>query len=94
MALPHGRCERGRLRTEGKDYPVAVAPLTRTVAWGAAPGNVRCRPKATGLTHAAGANVSQLTVVDRRRLVERVGELPPTLLRELDEGMKVILGLS
>ena len=68
--------------------------LTRTVAWGDAPGNVLCRPKATGLKHASVANVSQLTVVDRRRLVERVGELPPTLLRELDEGMKLILGLS
>jgi mRNA interferase MazF len=73
---------------------VLIVPLTRTLDWTGAPGNVLCRSKATGLKHPSVANVSQMGVVDRRRLVEKVGEIPTALLRQVDEGMKLILGLS
>lgn len=50
---------------------VLLVPLTRTLVWSGAPGNVLCRAKGTGLRHPSVANVSQLTVVDRRRLIEK-----------------------
>ena len=72
---------------------VLLVPLTRTLEWAAAPGNVSCRAKDTGLRHRSVANVSQLTVTDRRRLQERVGRLPGALSARLDEGLKLVLGM-
>ena len=73
---------------------VLLVPLTRALEWSRAPGNVLCRPKHTGLKHTSVANVTQLTVADRRRLVERVGALPGRILAQLEAGMKLVLGLD
>ena len=72
---------------------VLLVPLTRTVEWAKAPGNVLLRPKHTGLKHPSVANVSQLTVSDRRRLIEKAGMLPTLALGRLDEGLRLVLGL-
>lgn len=72
---------------------VLLVPLTRTLAWASAPGNVLCRPKDTGLKRASVANVSQLTVSDRRRLGERAGSLSASLMRQIEDGMKLVLGM-
>lgn len=72
---------------------VLLVPLTRTLEWAKAPGNVLLRPKQTGLKHPSVANVSQVTVSDRRRLIERVGSLPNRDLSRLDEGLRQVLGL-
>jgi mRNA interferase MazF len=72
---------------------VLLVPLTRTQQWAAAPGNVPCRARDTGLRHRSVANVSQLTVTDRRRLQEKAGRLPGAVLSRLDEGLKLVLGM-
>ncbi len=72
---------------------VLLVPLTRTLEWAKAPGNVLLRPKQTGLKHASVANVSQVTVSDRRRLIERVGALTGLTLGQLDEGLRQVFGL-
>ena len=45
---------------------VILVPLTKNREWEAAPGNVLLRPKETSLTLPSVANVSQMTVADRR----------------------------
>jgi mRNA interferase MazF len=72
---------------------VLLVPLTRTLEWAKAPGNVLLRPRQTGLKHPSVANVSQLAVSDRRRLVERIGALPGPVLGRLDEGLRQVLDL-
>jgi mRNA interferase MazF len=72
---------------------VLVVPLTRTLEWAGAPGNVLCRPRDTGLKYPSVANVSQLTVADRRRLLEKVGSVPGALMKQLENGIKLALGL-
>jgi len=72
---------------------VLLVPLTRTLEWAKAPGNVLLRPKQTGLKHPSVANVSQVTVSDRRRLLERVGVLPGLTLSRLDDGLRRVLDL-
>ena len=72
---------------------VIVVPLSRTIALAKAPGNVLCRPRETGLRKVCVANVSQLTVADRRRLVEKAGRVPGTLLQHIEEGIRLVLGL-
>lgn len=78
---------RSRLNT------ILLVPLTRTIDWAQAPGNVLCRPKYTTLKYPSVANVSQLTVADRRRLIERITSLPNALMRQLDDGIRLVLGL-
>ena len=72
---------------------VMVVPLSRNLDLAAAPGNVLCRPRDTGLPKPSVANVSQLTVADRRRLVEKAGSLPGVLVKEVENGLRLVLGL-
>ena len=73
---------------------VLLVPLTRTLKWAAAPGNVSCRARDTGLKDRSVANVSQLTATDRRRLQEKAGSLPGAVMARLDEGLKLVLGMA
>ncbi len=72
---------------------VLLVPLTRTLEWAKAPGNVLVRTKDTGLRHASVANLSQLTVSDRRRLVEKAGAVSASAMRQIEEGLKLLLGI-
>jgi mRNA interferase MazF len=72
---------------------VVVVPLTRSVGLASAPGNVLCRPRDTGLRHPSVADVSQVTVADRRRLRERAGSVPGRVMTRVDEGLRLVLGL-
>lgn len=72
---------------------VVLIPLTKTLELAGAPGNVLCRPRDTGLPRTSVVNVSQLTVVDRRRLLEKVGAVPGRLLKQIEDGMRLVLGL-
>lgn len=72
---------------------IVVVPLSRTLGLAAAPGNVLCRPRETGLRRASVANVSQVAVIDRRRLVEKAGALSAALLRQVEDGVRLVLDL-
>ena len=72
---------------------VLLIPLTKTLVLASAPGNVLCRPRDSGLPKASVVNVSQLTVADRRRLVEKAGTVPGRLMKQVEDGMRLILGL-
>jgi mRNA interferase MazF len=72
---------------------VIVVPLCRSLELAHAPGNVLCRPRDTGLPKPSVANVFQLTVADRRRLIEKAGSVPGPLLQQIEEGARLVLGL-
>ena len=72
---------------------ILLVPLSKNVDWAGAPGNVLCRPKDTGLRRPSVANVSQLTVADRGRLAERIGSLPGAVMRQVDDGLRLVLCL-
>jgi len=72
---------------------VLLIPLTRTTTLASAPGNVLCRPRDTGLPKPSVVNVSQLTVTDRRRLIEKAGALPGRLLKQVEDGLRLVLEL-
>ena len=71
---------------------VVCVPLTSTMRWGDAPGNVVLDAAATGLPKDSIANVSQVTTLDRSTLVDRVGSLPPHKLDLVLYGIDVVLG--
>jgi mRNA interferase MazF len=72
---------------------VIVMPMTKNLRLAAAPGNVACGARQTGLRSRSVVNVSQLTVLDRARLIERAGALPGALLKQVEEGIRLVLGM-
>lgn len=71
---------------------VIVVPLTSNLAWADAPGNVLLPSKTTGLPKDSVANASQIGVLDKAALTERVSKLPAKSLRLILLGIDVVTG--
>ena len=67
-------------------------PLTSTLRWAEAPGNVLLEARITGLPKDSVANVSQLVTLDKASLTERVGKLSRARLELMLSGVDVVLG--
>ena len=78
---------RSRLRT------VLAVVLTSNVRLVDAPGNVLIPAKAAGLPKDSVANVSQVITVDRDFLTEPAGRLRGELLKDIENGLRLVLGL-
>jgi mRNA interferase MazF len=78
---------RSRLRT------VVAVVLTSNLRLVDAPGNVLVPARATGLPKDSVANVSQVVTIDRDFLLEPVGRLRGQLLKTIDSGLRLVLGL-
>ena len=71
---------------------VVSVPLTSTLRWAEAPGNVRLTARSTGLARDSVANVSQIVALDRTLLTERVGKLSRAKIDLVLSGVDVVLG--
>jgi mRNA interferase MazF len=58
-----------------------------------APGNVLIPARASGLRKDSVANVSQVITVDREFLMELAGRVRGQLLKDVENGLRLILGL-
>ena len=72
---------------------VVVAAVTSNLALADAPGNVRVGKSESGLMRPSVVNVSQLVTLDRKLLTRRVRALPAETMRDIDEGLRLVLGL-
>ena len=71
---------------------VICVPLTSTLRWAEAPGNVLLEAKLTGLPKDSVANVSQIVTVDKASLTERVGKLSRAKLELVLSGIEIVFG--
>jgi mRNA interferase MazF len=71
---------------------VVCVPLTSTLRWADAPGNVPLPARLTGLPKDSVANVTQVVTLDRRSLTDRFGILPDAKLELVLFGIDVVLG--
>lgn len=71
---------------------VVSIPLTSTLRWADAPGNVRLSARSTGLPRDSVANVSQIVAIDRMLLTERVGKLSRAKIDLVLSGVDIVLG--
>lgn len=78
---------RSRLRT------VLAVVLTSNVRLVDAPGNVLIPARSAGLPRDSVANVSQIITLDRDFLTELVGRVRGQLLKDLDNGLRLVLAL-
>jgi len=72
---------------------VICAAVTSNLNLAEAPGNVRLTPRASGLAKPSVVNVSQLLSVDRSRLTERVKGLDAQSMRQIDDGLRLVMHL-
>jgi mRNA interferase MazF len=72
---------------------VTVATLTTNTRRAAIPGNVAVPAAFGGLERDSVVNVTQLTTVDRAALEDRVGTIPAWILAQVDDGLRLALGL-
>ena len=72
---------------------VVVAAVSSNTALAEAPGNVLIGRRESGLKRDSVINVSQLLTVDRSLLTERIRTLPTRAMTQVDEGLRLLLGL-
>lgn len=71
---------------------VTVVPVTSNVAR-VLPFQTLLEAGVTGLARLSKAQAEQVRSVDVRRLGPRIGQLPPAVIAELDEALRLHLGL-
>lgn len=72
---------------------VLAAVITSNTGLAAMPGNVFLPAAVTGLPHDSVVNVTALVTLNKTDLTDRVGEVSPSLMQEVDRGLRRILGL-
>ena len=70
-----------------------VAVITSNTALATLPGNVFLPAVATGLPKDSVLNVTALATIDKADLDPPVGQLPSSLMTEIDRGLRRVLGL-
>jgi mRNA interferase MazF len=73
-------------------HTVIIAVVTLNLRLAAAPGHVLCQTRTTGLSRDWVVNVAQLITVDKSLLTEPVGMLPAWTLRQVEAGLRLVLG--
>ena len=78
---------------ESRIQTVIVAAITSNLRLAAAPGNVLCRRRDSGLRKDSVVNVSQLLTLDKSFLSARIKALPASVMRSVEAGIRLVLGL-
>lgn len=72
---------------------VIAVVLTSNLRLQVAPGNVLLSARDSGLPKDSVANVSQLVTLDKSMLTERVASVSAVKLKQIENGMRLVLGL-
>ena len=78
---------------ESRINTLIAASITSNVALATAPGNRMLKARTSGLTRDSVVNVSQIITIDKRLLTDKVRRLDDAVLEEVEEGLRLILGL-
>jgi mRNA interferase MazF len=70
-----------------------AAVITSNTGLAAMPGNVFLPATSSGLPKDSVVNVTALVTLNKTDLDDEVGQLPPTLMSNVDRGLRRVLGL-
>lgn len=73
---------------------VLTAAVTSNTDLAAMPGNVFLPAVVTGLPRDSVVNITALITLNKTDLIERIGEVPPNTMLEVDRGLRRVLGLE
>ena len=76
---------------ESKINTVVVCALTSNLRRAKAPGNVLVRKGEGNLKKNSVVNISQIITVDKIDLIEKIGSLSPSRLKEIIDGVKLLI---
>lgn len=72
---------------------VVAAVITSNTALATMPGNVFLPAAASGLPRDSVVNVTAIVTLDKSDLDDETGQLPTSLMDEVDRGLRRVLGL-
>lgn len=87
LILQSNHFNRSRINT------VVVVAITSNMKLAAAPGNVSLSKRSANLGRESVVNASQIVTLDKSLLRERAGKLQDPKLREVEEGVRLVLAL-
>ncbi|MBI5675790.1 MAG: type II toxin-antitoxin system PemK/MazF family toxin [Nitrospirae bacterium] len=70
---------------------VVVCSVTSNLKLSKAPGNILLKKGEGGLKKESVINISQIITVDKADLVEKIGRLSPTRIKQIIEGIKLLI---
>ncbi|EIE03471.1 MULTISPECIES: type II toxin-antitoxin system PemK/MazF family toxin [Leptospira] len=73
---------------------VIVVSITSNLNLAEAPGNVILSKKDSNLSKDSVVNVSQLVTLDKERFLDKVGKLKAGKMADVEEGLRLIIGLN
>ncbi|MBI4848301.1 MAG: type II toxin-antitoxin system PemK/MazF family toxin [Nitrospirae bacterium] len=76
---------------KSKINTVVVCAITSNLKRALSPGNVTLKKGEGGLKKDSVVNISQLITVDKSDLIEKLGTLPPSKVRQVVEGIKLLM---
>ncbi|MGK7877883.1 MAG: type II toxin-antitoxin system PemK/MazF family toxin [Xenococcaceae cyanobacterium] len=85
VVVQNNAFNQSRIRT------VVVCALTSNLQRASAPGNVLLEPGEANLPKQSVVNISQIFTVDRSQLSEKIGILSPSRVRQIIDGLQLLL---
>ncbi len=79
---------------KSKISTIVIIPLATNLSLENAPGNVLLEKTVSGLPKDSIAVVSQLYAIDKVRLMEPAGKIGRSVMSEIEEGIKLVLGME
>jgi mRNA interferase MazF len=76
---------------KSKINTVVACAITSNIIRASAPGNVMLKKGEGGLKKDSVVNISQVITVDKSDLVEKIGTLQPSKVRQVIEGIKLLI---
>lgn len=78
---------------KSKINTIVVLPLTTKILLENAPGNIFIGKEESGMPKDSVIVVSQLYAIDRQRLLEQVSKLQMAIMKEVESGIKLVIGI-
>jgi mRNA interferase MazF len=72
---------------------VCVVFLYSNLSQARHPGNVTLLSRDTGLDRDSVANITQIGTIDKQQARTRIGAVPPSQMRDIDDGLRMALQL-
>ena len=79
---------------KSKIRTTVVLSISTNMLLADAPGNVLLKKKESRLPKDGVINVSQISTIDKQRLIEKIGSISTTTEERIDAGVKLVLGLD
>ena len=79
------------LFNQSKINTVVVCALTSNLMRGKAPGNVLLKKGEANLKKDSVVNISQIVTINKSDLAEKIGSLSPTRIRQIIEGLILLI---